>query len=202
MKDWVGNYNSIFKTLSASSHTDSERETNDYYATDPKALELFLDRIDKDGIKLHNDIWECACGAGNLSEVLKSRGYNVLSSDLINRGYGIGNINFLDTLTEGMLEQDILTNPPYKYALEFVKHALEIQENGYNTVMLLKIQFLEGKERYKFFQENPPKFVYVHSERQKCAINNQFENIKSSAVCYAWFVWEKGFKGDTIVRWI
>lgn len=23
-----------------------------------------------------------------------------------------------------------------------------------------------------------------------------------SAVCYAWYVWEKGYKGDTIVRWI
>ena len=33
-KDWTGNYNSIFKTLGASNHTDKEREVNDYYATD------------------------------------------------------------------------------------------------------------------------------------------------------------------------
>ena len=213
-KDWVGNKNSVFKSLAASSHSDGERETNDYYATDPKALELFLDKIDKDGIKLHKDIWECACGEGNLSEVLKKRGYNVFSSDLIDRGYGITgdflNFNPTKTMSDGFksitvpdyIHKDILTNPPYKYALDFVKHALEIQADGYHTIMFLKIQFLEGKERYKFFQENPPKFVYVHSERQKCAINNNFKDIKSSAVCYAWFIWEKGFKGDTIVRWI
>ena len=194
-----------------------------FIGTDPKALELFLDRIDKDGIKLNNYIWECACGEGNLSKVLKSRGYTVFSSDLIDRGYNDLTMDFLqytsktkivyrtldkfweDKIIDGPVDYvrlDILTNPPYKYALDFVKHALEIQADGYYTIMLLKIQFLEGKERYKFFQENPPKYVYVHSERQKCAINNQFENIKSSAVCYAWFIWEKGFKGDTIVRWI
>lgn len=189
-----------------------------FIGTDPKALELFLDRIDKDGIKLHEDIWECACGEGNLSEVLKKRGYYVFSSDLIDRGYGTTG-NFLEfypmiemrSLAEygyksvkriDPIHKDILTNPPYKYALDFVKHALEIQADGYHTIMFLKIQFLEGKERYKFFKENPPKFVYVHSERQKCAINNNFKDVKSSAVCYAWFIWEKGFKGDTIVRWI
>ena len=171
-----------------------------FIGTDPKALELFLDRIDKDGIKLHENIWECACGEGNLSKVLKKRGYYVQSSDLINRGFGTGEIDFLK-LKLSALNQDILTNPPYKYALDFVKHALEMQNNGYYTIMFLKIQFLEGKERYKFFQENPPKFVYVHSERQKCYLNN-IDDKQGSAVCYAWFIWEKGFKGDTIVRWI
>ena len=200
-KDWVGDKNSIFKCLSANSHCNHEYEENSFYATDPKALELFLDRIEKDNIKLHSNIWECACGEGNLSEVLKKRGYYVNSSDLINRGYGTGEIDFLKLKLSG-LNQDILTNPPYKYALNFVKHALEMQNDGYYTIMFLKIQFLEGKERYKFFQENPPKFVYVHSERQKCAMNNNFKDVKSSAVCYAWFIWEKSYKGDTIVRWI
>ena len=199
-KDWTGDKNSVFKCLAANSHCDHEYEKNSYYATDPKALELFLDRIDKDGIKLHKNIWECACGEGNLSKVLENKGYYVQSSDLINRGFGTGEIDFLK-LKLSELNQDILTNPPYKYALDFIKQALKMQNDGYYTIMLLKIQFLEGKERYKFFQENPPKFVYVHSERQKCYLNN-IDDKQSSAVCYAWFIWEKGFKGDTIVRWI
>lgn len=41
--DWIGNKNSIYKTIGASNHTDKERETHDYYATEPKALELLLD---------------------------------------------------------------------------------------------------------------------------------------------------------------
>ena len=39
MKDWTGNGNSIFKTLGASNHTDKERESQDYYATDPIAID-------------------------------------------------------------------------------------------------------------------------------------------------------------------
>ena len=32
--------------------------------------------------------------------------------------------------------------------------------------------------------------------------DGQFEKYKSSMMCYAWFVWEKGYKGDTILKWI
>ena len=41
-KDWVGNKNSIFKTLGASNHTDKEREENDFYATDSIAIDKLL----------------------------------------------------------------------------------------------------------------------------------------------------------------
>ena len=87
IKDWTGNKKTTFVTLGASNHSELEREINDYYATDPKALEIFLDKIEEDGIRLHKNIWECACGEGHLSEVLKKRGYSVKSTDLIDRGY-------------------------------------------------------------------------------------------------------------------
>lgn len=58
-KDWSGNYNSIFKTLGASSHTKEEREENDYYATDPDTLIPLLKKE-----KINHQIWECACGGG------------------------------------------------------------------------------------------------------------------------------------------
>ena len=73
-KDWTGNKRTTFVQLGASNHTDKEREQNDYYATDPHALEIFLDKLKEDGIELHNKIWECACGQGHLSNVLKTRG--------------------------------------------------------------------------------------------------------------------------------
>ena len=68
--------------------------------------------------------------------------------------------------------------------------------------MLEKLQFLEGKSRKKFFLENPPKVVYVSSSRLNCAMNGDFDKYESSAIAYAWFVWEKGFKGDPIIKWI
>lgn len=80
-------------------------------------------------------------------------------------------------------------------------HALAIIEDGYHVVMFLRLQFLEGKARRVFFNENPPKEIYVFSERMNC-INPYGINQKSSAICYAWFIWQKGFKGDPIVKWI
>lgn len=201
MKDWTGNSKSIYTVLGASNHSEVEREKDDYYATDPKALEIFLNRIDEDGVRLHKNIWECACGEGHLSEVLKNRGYKVWSTDLIDRGYGSGNTDFLKSIPDSWCG-DILTNPPYKYAKEFVEKALEVTRIGAYTVMFLKIQFLEGQGRRKLFKKHPPKYVYVNSVRQTCYLNGNMSKKLSSAACYCWFVWEKGFIGEPVIRWI
>ena len=166
-----------------------------------KALEFFLQKASKDNIILNKTIWECACGQGHLSEVLKQNGYNVISSDLVDRGYGISGVNFLKTMYKDK-DIDILTNPPYKYAKEFVEHAMDLSNDGEHVIMFLKIQFLEGKARKKLFEKYPPKYVYVFSERQVCATNGDFENAPQSAVCYCWYVWEKGYKGEPVIRWI
>lgn len=198
-KDWNGNSKSTFVMLGASNHSNKERENNDFYATDPHALEIFLNKINEDEIKLHHTIWECACGQGHLSKVLEKQKYEVYSTDLVNRGYG----DVLDFLKYNYpFLGDILTNPPYKYAKEFVEHALKIQGDGYYTIMFLKIQFLEGQARQELFKKYPPKYVYVNTTRQLCAMNGEFEKYKATALCYCWFVWEKGFCGEPIIRWI
>ena len=124
-KDWTGNKRSTFVTLGASNHCDHDREMNDFYATDPRALEMFLTAFAIDGLHLHENIWEPACGMGHLSKVLEDLGHNVLSTDLIDRGYGIVNsdTDFLNGkyYTHTKFDGDILTNPPYKYAKEFVE---------------------------------------------------------------------------------
>ena len=201
MKNWKGNKKSTFVQLGASNHIEKEREQNDFYATDPKALEIFLDKLKEDGIELHLHIWECACGQGHLSKVLKNKGYDVFNTDIIDRGYNDKILDFLLQKNENF-SCDILTNPPYKYAQEFVEKALEIQADGYYTIMFLKIQFLEGQARQKLFKKYPPKYVYVNSTRQLCAMNGEFEKYKATAICYCWYIWQKGFEGEPTIRWI
>ena len=97
---------------------------------------------------------------------------------------------------------DILTNPPYSDAKSFCSHALECVDYGSKVIMLMRIQFLEGKGRKTFFALNPPKYVYVSSSRLLLAKNADFVKYNTpSANCYAWYVWEKGFDGETTVRW-
>ena len=42
MPDWTGNHRSIYSTIGASNHTDKEREVDDFYATDPVAIDLLI----------------------------------------------------------------------------------------------------------------------------------------------------------------
>ena len=84
-----------------------------------------------------------------------------------------------------------------------MEHALDISSDGCKVAMFLKIQLLEGKARRDLFEKYPPKTVYVSSSRLRCAMNGDFEKYaKSTAVCYAWYVWVKGYTGDTVIKWI
>jgi len=166
---------------------------NDYYATEPKAAKLLI------GLEpLAQNIWECACGEGHLSKVFEDAGYDVKSTDLIDRGFGTGGIDFLSDDIEHW-DGDIITNPPYRYAQAFVEKALSIVSPGMKVIFFLKLTFLESQRRRSLFLKNPPKIVYVTSSRLQCGKNGVF--VGSSAAAYAWFVWVKGFKGDPIIRW-
>ena len=198
MKVRRGNSNRVYITLGASNHTDQIREKDDYYATTPKAAELLLD-IEE----FSPYIWECACGEGHLSKVFESFGYNVKSTDLIDRGYGETNIDFLTV--NDTWKGDIITNPPYKFGQQFIEKALDIINNGNKVAMFLKLQFMEGKNRKKLFIKNPPKTIYVSSSRLMCAKNGEFEKMTDSggsAIAYGWYVWEKGYSGNTQIKWI
>lgn len=190
-KDWTGDCHSVWGCLGASSHFEGEREQNDYYATDPIAGEWLINLE-----KLDDNIWECACGEGHLSKVFCKHGFNVRSTDLIDRGYGEGGVDFLKTYEK--FDGDIVTNPPYKYAQEFIEHGLTLIPDGKKVCMFLKVTFLEGKARKKLFASAPPRTVWISSSRIPCGKNGKFEH---SAIAYAWYVWEKGYRGNTIVKW-
>lgn len=195
-KDWKGNSNSIYKTLGASNHTDKDREENDFYATEPLAVRLLLELE-----TFTNNIWECAAGKLDLSKELESHGYSVRSSDLMMRCDGVEQLDFLNY--DGAWDFDILTNPPYSTASQFIEKAMSIVPEGRKVAMFLKIQFLEGKARKNLFKKYPPKIIYISSSRLLCAKNGMFEEFRKqgSAVCYAWYIFEKGYKGDTVLKW-
>ena len=196
-KDWTGNSNSIYKTLGASNHTDKERQSEDFYATEPKAAELLIELE-----SFSKNIWECASGEDDLANVFKAAGHNVKCSDIVDR---TGHTEIIDFLKyEGTFDGDIITNPPYKYAKEFCEKALETVTDGHKVAMFLKLQFLEGKGRKALFKKYPPKTIYVSSSRLLCAKNGKFDEMRAgggSAVCYCWYIWQRGYTGDTTIKW-
>jgi hypothetical protein len=143
------------KILGSTTFGTEERQSRDYYATDPNALVDFLMQFYEDGEFLNSQkIWEPACGDGNLCDVLSDVTQTVRSSDI----HDYGSNELLDFLSvKSKWTGDILTNPPYKQAKEFIAQALSIVSPKSKVVMLLRIQFLESSNRLAFFKKHPPK---------------------------------------------
>ena len=192
-KDWTGN-SSLYVTNHRAK--DEDVALHDFYATHPSMAEHIL--------KLEpqlNNIWEPACGMGHLAKVFDKYGKLKFASDLYNYNYGLANVDFLSISEQ--YDGDIVTNPPYKYALEFCKKALDVVKEGRFVCMFMKLTFLEGKKRKQFFIDNPPIRIYVSSTRTECGKNGIFisKDGTASAVCYAWYVWQKGNKQLPVLNW-
>ncbi len=153
--------------------------------------------------------WECAAGMGHVSKRIKESGLysKVQATELIQRDNCIDdniefNVDFLKTDFGIQIQADIITNPPYKYAEEFIRKALSIIDDGYYVCMFLPIRYLEGKQRKKLFAEHPLYKVVIMSSRIECAMNGEFNKNGNSAQGYAWFIWQKGNKQKPFIEWV
>ena len=183
--------------IGATSHTKEKREPHDFYATDPISIQKLLDNHH---LLLH--VWEPGCGQGHIAKVLEKNGHIVKSTDLIDRGYGSGGIDFLKSTEKA--KGDILTNPPFKLFEEFVRKGMELLEPRHQLILLGRIQILESAKRLALFKEFPIKTVFVHSTRIQIAKNGEFKKYAKGgkSLCYCWFVWEKGYTGDTCIKFL
>lgn len=199
MKDWTGNSRTTFSTLGASTHSDSEREPHDYYATSPDTIDALARVYD-----IPQVVCEPSCGEGHLSKRLEALGHKVYSSDLVDRGYG----EVKDFFATEQLPSDcacILTNPPYKYLTQYILHSLSLLPINGVLALFVKLQTLEGLERYdKIFKNTPPRYVLPFTGRVDCAPNGDFKRQEKigSAVAYCWMIWHKGYKGNPEIKWI
>lgn len=193
----MGNKTAAIVTNGGRNFTVTSRAEYDYYATDPNAIDSLLEYE-----QFSNEVWEPACGGLHISNRLTEYGYTVLCTDIVQRVPNIKVLDFLGYEPQTKNTKDIITNPPYKQAKEFVEHALEISRGGVRVAMFLKLTFLESKSRYSFFKKYPPKCLYVFSGRMGCALNGDFESQSQSAIAYAWYIWQVGYKGYPIIKWI
>lgn len=173
------------------------RQVDDFYATCPTTIPPLLKLLDWEGGG--KTIWENSCGQGHLSEALKMFGHTVISTDLIDRGYGQGGVDFLDPAVSMTGLDGIIMNPPYKHARAFIEKSITLAPV---VAAFLRIAFLESQGRRAFFEQHPPHTVAVFSERAQSAKDGDFDNIGAGVQCYAWFIWRKGWCGHPSLRWI
>lgn len=139
--------------IGVTNKTCMDRAPLDYYGTAPRAVQALLEVE-----TFAHRVWEPTSGHGNIADTLKLYGHEVTSTDIKDYGRQDYKQDFL--LAERMPKEgpmDILMNPPYKLAKEFVRHAIDLLEPKSKMGALLRIQFLEGKARYEeIYAGDPP----------------------------------------------
>src|SRR5262245_43350065 len=120
--------------------TLSERG-DDRYETPPLAVHALLRRA-----RLPHGLWDPCCRPGNITNVLRAAGHQVVASDLVTYGPPIAPPGYygVDFLLEHRLPigvEGIVARPPFKLAEEFVAH---VNLRPHVVVTLLPFAFLEG----------------------------------------------------------
>ena len=155
------------------------RNAADFYATPPECTAVLLENYG--GMFRNGRVWEPACGDGAISKVLEERRLDVISTDLHDRGYGKGGMNFL---TADCNCGSIITNPPFNLAAQFVERAAQKEVP---FAMLLKATYWHAAKRYDLFQRTKPLAIIAMSWRPAMSP----ERGKSGTMDFIWTVWDR-----------
>lgn len=167
---------------------------NDLYETPEVATRALLRHV-----PIPSDIWEPACGPGAIARVLRAAGHNVIASDLVDYGCP-GARSGVDFLLEQAAPHvsAIVTNPPYKLGAEFVEHGLRLVPK---VIMLLRLGFLESVRRTNVLDGGHLAAVLPFRNRLPMMHRDGWDGPKSSsAMAFAWFVWDREHSGPTELR--
>jgi hypothetical protein len=170
---------------------------DDLYETPAVAVEAML-RAERLPTWLR--IWEPACGRGNIVKVLRARGNEVLATDLIDYGSKHRNTFYgHDFLTKGSQDkiEAIITNPPFKLAEAFVRHAIDICPR---VITLLRLPFYESVKRTDILEDSGLARIHVFRNRLPMMHRDGWTGPKAtSAMAFAWYVWDRAHKGPTTI---
>jgi hypothetical protein len=187
--------------MSAGLNTQSARAPlsergNDLYETPAVATEALL-RVEK----LPHVLWEPCCGPGSIVTTLRDAGHFVIAGDLVDYGCPLSTprIDFLMERRAPHGVECIVTNPPFKNAEAFVERAKELCPK---VVMLLRLAFLESERRRGILDDGT--LARVHVFRNRLPMMHRAgqgiihaEKQSSSALAFAWFVWDRNHSGPT-----
>ena len=174
-------------------HLDADRGL-DLYETPAVAVEALLRRV-----KLPFDIWEPAAGRGAIVTALRGRSYRVVASDIHDYGFPLDFCR--DFLAEVKAPDDveaIVTNAPFRWATQFAAHALQLVPT---VVMLARLAFLESERRAPVLDGGQLARVLVFKERLPMMHRDGWTGQRaSSAIAFAWFVFDRTHVGAATVE--
>lgn len=166
---------------------------NDLYETPAVAIEALL-RIED----LPGTVWEPCTGRGSIARVLQAAGYSVITSDIIAYDFALDfTADFLATTQAPPGVEAIITNPPYRIADQFVRHALSLCPT---VIMLLRLAFLESVKRAPILDTGQLARVHVFARRLPMMHRDGWSGPRAaSAIPFAWLIWDRNHNGPTTI---
>lgn len=161
------------------------RVENDFYPTPVEFVDCLTHFLD---LRMRV-VWEPACGEGHISKRLLCSAAAVISTDLIDRGFGRGGIDFLKAGRMAGTATDIVTNPPYgDLSDEFVAAALELTAPVDGVVALfMRNEWDCGVKRMNSFMNHPAFAMKIVVTKRPRWIEGSKGSPRHS---YAWYVWD------------
>lgn len=179
-----GKRHTIAAILGCASATN-ERNEDDFFETPAWCTEALLSVED-----VPRRIWEPCSGSGSIVRVLRTRGFDVIESDLVPRT-GQAQLDFLQVTSASC--KALLTNPPYRIAIEWIAKAHELGIDY--LALLLKADFLNAKERKELCELiGYPTRAWALSRRP------DFRRQRRPCMNCTWFVWDGWGAEHTITR--
>jgi hypothetical protein len=166
----------------------------DLYSTPAVAVEALL-RAEQ----LPSLIWEPCAGRGGIARVLRAAGYTVITSDICSYDFPLDFESDFLAMTEAPAAEivAIVTNPPFMLAEKFVAHAFELVPH---VIMLCRLAFLESERRAPILDTGKLACVHVFKRRLPMMHRDNWTGPRaSSAMAFAWFVWNRDHSGPATV---
>ena len=189
--------NAIAKGHARSSGYD--RAANDWYVEPAHAVDALLDVEAFDG-----EVWDPACGSGNIPTTCGARGIRAVGSDIADRGYGVTGSDFLslDFRTSFMpAAHHIITNPPFSLAMEFALRGLRCVPG--KVCILQRTVWLEGERRHReLFSKGHLARVWQFRKRISMPPGGADVPAQGGSVAFAWFVFCHDHQGPWAGGWL
>jgi hypothetical protein len=165
----------------------------DLYEAPACAVEALL-RVEQ----LPHWLWEPCAGRGAIVNVLRDRGHAAIASDVCDYGFPLHFArDFLTVAKAPAGVECILTNPPFQIITEFVAHALDLCPR---VIVLARLAFFESTRRTDILEKRGLARVHVFRRRLPMMHRDSWLSPRaSSAISFAWLVWDRGHRGPTTV---
>ena len=160
--------------------------------------------------QLHGNIWDPACGTGNVLRACRERDYRLLWGSDIRPprppAYCSSfTADFLQPIDRGDWRPgSIICNPPYKHANAFALQALRLAQH--KVALFLRLQWLEGASRYEsIFEPYPPSRIWVF--RRRVGMTKFGVKHASGMMPHMWVVWSdlnipRAGRVEPVLGWI